>query len=324
MPSTPNLRTRIESAFTLVEVIITLVLLAVAMAAIFPAIANMMRGNTRSAASSQASGEAGIVARLLESDVRAALGNRGTGERVTVSAAALPSAASTIASLSLRQTTISDIYAAGPQRLHLNADVYPNAGIERVEWDLLIDRAECGDRDRTTGSNFCIQRRIATAANTTLTVEIVARGRGTYPVNTTNCAPGVVAITIPRLFCFRESVSDAGNPADYDWDGGWRPICNVRWNQAGPGTSPNTAGTPLTLTTAANIPTSHNAVDAPNSTRISRLDRITTVGASILAGGGFGKSSERSYEQVEIAIRSRENEAYREAIMCGARAGWGR
>jgi prepilin-type N-terminal cleavage/methylation domain-containing protein len=319
-PPTSARRATGESGFTLLELMVTLVLLALAMAAIFPAIGNMYRNNGRSAASSQAVGEAGIAARLLESDVRAALGDRGTGERVMTSTTTLAVRIATIPALNGAGATqsMADIRQAGPTRLYINADVVPTAGIERVEWELLQDNATCGDRDRATNRNFCLQRRVFSSAGAILSTEVPVRGRGAYPTGTRSCGSGTAVLATARVFCFQEAVPNNGNASDYVWNSTWNANCSMRWNQVGPGTSPNNANVAVTQ----RIPTLHNAVEGPTS--ISRLDRIVAVGAKIIAGGGYGKAGERTYEHVETAIRARESEAYREAIMCGTRAGWGR
>lgn len=315
---------RSERAFTLIEMIIVLVLLALAMLAVFPAIGNMLRGNSRTAASAQATGEVGVAARLLESDIRAALGERGTGERVMISNTPIGSAESTILSLHQRDPDVSDIVAASPTDLTINADVYSNPGIERVRWRLVLNNATiCGDADRS-GRNFCLERSVRTAGGAVLSVEVPIRGRGTYPTSTRTCATGAPIINTPRVFCYQESMpgtgATAGSAARYVWNGGWIPTCTSSWNAPG---TPSPTLTPVGLT-STRIYTRHNAVDPANSTSITRLDRITGVGAVLISGGGFGRANERSYDHVEITIRSRESEAYKEAIMCGTRAGWGR
>jgi prepilin-type N-terminal cleavage/methylation domain-containing protein len=341
-----------ERAFTMIEMIVVLVVLGMAMAAIFPAIGNMLRTSSRSSAISQASSEAGGAARLFEYDVRRAVGNRGTGDRDD-----LGSNTATISALTANNTTWSDIVEAGPTRLTVNTDAIPAvAGIERVTWEYLANNAVCGDRNKLN-QNWCLRRTVVASNGTT--VEIPTKGRGTYPTNTSTCGPnpqdvaaqqGISAgqaslrgialnpLAGVRVFCYQESVpaantntgdstagTRAGSSVIYTNFNTWTSSCHQRWmdgQYAQPGTSPNTAQ--VTLASAGRWTTRHNLVDAPGTSTISRLDRITTVSAAILAGGAHGRANERSYEVVTVSIRSRESEAYREAIMCGIRAGWGR
>lgn len=335
----------------MIEMIVVLVVLGMAMAAIFPAIGNMLRTSSRSSAMSQASSEAGGAARLFEYDVRRAMGNRGTGERTDLAGSAV-----TISALTANNPNFSDIVEAGPTRLVVNTDAIPAvAGIERVTWEYVSNNASCGDRNRLN-QNWCLRRTVVAANGTT--VEIPVKGRGTYPTNTSTCGPNPVDVGAQlgmpgataavrglalnpingvRVFCYQESVPAAdtnsndgvggmraGSQQIYDNFNMWTANCHQRWMSGQypqPGTSPNVATVTLG---ASRWPTRHNLVDLPNTTSISRLDRITTVSAGILAGGAHGRANERSYEIVTVSIRSREGEAYREAIMCGTRAGWGR
>ena len=65
-----------ESAFTLIEMIVVLVLVAIMMPLAFPAIGHMRASSARSTASSQADGEAKVAARMLKADIREAQGAR--------------------------------------------------------------------------------------------------------------------------------------------------------------------------------------------------------------------------------------------------------
>src|SRR5690606_22313483 len=121
-----------DRGFTIIEMVVVLVVLGLAMAAIFPSIGNLLRGSSRTSASSHATGEAGMAARLLENDVKTALGDRGTGDRTDTSSFAGPTAIrlATIPSLNAGagNNQYPDIVVAGPTRLVLNADVYARAG----------------------------------------------------------------------------------------------------------------------------------------------------------------------------------------------------
>jgi prepilin-type N-terminal cleavage/methylation domain-containing protein len=317
MTAHTHIRRRSTDGFTMIEMNVVLIVLALAMAAIFPAIGNLLRGSSRGAASAQATGDSALVAKFLEEDVRTALGNRGTGER---SDAASGTTVATIPALATGSVAAVDIVEAGPLRLVVNADVVADAGVtqvERIEWSLTQNNtAICGETD-AGGNNWCLRRIVRSAAGGVLASEVVTKSRGTYPAVAT-C--GGINVSSVRVFCYEEAYPGAGGAGNYVWNGGWTSSCNEAWTMDG--ASPNT-GT-RTLGSATRYTTRHNAVDPNGSTSISRLDRIVTVGATIMSGGGFGKAGERSYDHVEIAIRSRENEAYREAIMCGLRAGWGR
>jgi prepilin-type N-terminal cleavage/methylation domain-containing protein len=311
-----------QAAFTLIEMIVVLVVLALAMAAIFPAIGNLMAGSSRGAASGQATGEAGLVGKMIEEDIKAAVGDRSTGERsdagTFTGATALRTATIPALTAGAGSNLYSDIVAAGPTRLILNVDALAaTAGVEQVEWVLTQNSPACGETD-ASNNNWCLRRIVrAPGGGAVLAAEVATKSRGTYPT-TTSCGRGLPAAV--RVFCYQESYPGAGGNANYVWNGGWTPNCSLAWTTDG--NSPNSGSATRTLTSPARIPTRHNQVEPASS--ISRLDRITTVGASVLAGGGFGKAGERSYENLETALRSRENEAYREAIMCGLRAGWGR
>jgi prepilin-type N-terminal cleavage/methylation domain-containing protein len=301
-----------ERAFTLIEMIIVLVLLGLAMGAIFPAIGNMMRSGSRSSSIAQASSEAGMAARFLESDVKKALGARGTGERTDTNV--VGASAATIPALAQANANMSDIRIAGPTRLVINADVVPSvAGIEQVDWQLLTGtNAVCGDVSRYTGRNWCIRRTVRSAAAGQLFAETLAKGRGDYPSNITSCASGLPAIPV-RLFCYEEAMPGAGGAANYA--GSWTANCREVVLPDGP----NAANAQLTPA-SPRFATVHNLLETYS---IARVDRIVTVNASIYAGGGYGKTSELSYEHASITIRSHEGEAYREAIMCGTKARWG-
>ena len=322
MTTTPT-PVRRQSGFTLIEMIVVLVVLALAMAAIFPAIGNLLAGSSRSAASGQATGEAGVVAKLLEEDIKAALGDRGTGERTdstsfagvdAIRTATIPALTAGAAS-----TRYADIVVAGPTRLVLNVDALAtSAGVEQVEWVLTQNSTTlCGETD-TSGNNWCLRRIVrAPGGGAVLAAEVATKSRGTYP-QTTSCGSNALPSAV-RVFCYKEAYPGAGNANNYRWSAGWTPNCSMAWTSTG--TSPNVSERTVT-SPATRMQTVHNQVEPASS--ISRLDRIVEIGASVLAGGGFAKAGERSYENLQTAIRSRENEAYREAIMCGLRAGWGR
>ena len=301
-----------ERAFTLIEMIIVLVLLGLAMGAIFPAIGNMLRSGSRSSSVAQASSEAGTTARMLESDIKKALGARGTGERTDTNVVGASTA--TIPALNMGNPAVSDIRIAGPTHLRINADVLPNVnGIEQVDWQLLTgNNPLCGDVSRYTGRNWCIRRSVLSAGNNPILGETLAKGRGDYPSGITTCASGLPAIQL-RLFCYEEAIPGAGAPANYV--GSWTPNCSEVVLPDGP----NAANAQLTPS-SPRWPTKHNEIETYS---IARVDRIVSVNASIYAGGGYGKTSELSYEHASVTIRSHEGEAYREAIMCGTKARWG-
>lgn len=312
---------RRENAFTLIEMIVVLVLLAVAMAVIFPSIGNMLRTSGRASASSQASGDARIAANLFETDIKTAVGGRSTGDRTdnALFSGTTATTLSTVSSLNALGAGISDIVTAGPLLLVVNSDVLTtNAGPERVSWTYLENSVTCGDRS-DLNTNWCLQRIVRTQAGAVLTSEVIVRARGTLGT-TSSCYPGAVAAK--RIFCYEEAVPALVAPSvnRYTWDAGWSATCNQNWLTDA--TSPNqapVAGYGLGTTTYT---LKHNGAEP--TTRISRLDRIVAVGATMQSGGAFGNATERGYETIEVAIRARENEAYKEAIMCGSRAGWGR
>lgn len=309
-----------ERAFTLIEMVVAMAVLGIAMAAIFPAIGNMLRSSNRMVAVSQSSSEASQAARMLERDIRQAKGRRSTGDGT--------GPFSTIGVLHQQtpptppvscwvSACIADIVAAGPASLTFNADVLDWPGIERVTWRVLQNSWSCGG---TATDNWCIVRSVANQNGGWMSAEVVAKARGAYPAVTT-CAPaGVTLPDVPiRLFCYEEAVPGTP-PAEGSYSfGTWTNTCTPSYAWGAPGISPNAQ---LVTFGSQRRVTSHNAVDG--ATSIDRLDRITGISASIFAGGGYGRATERSYEHVTTSIRSRESENYREAIMCGARSGWGK
>jgi prepilin-type N-terminal cleavage/methylation domain-containing protein len=313
-------RSRHQAGFTLIEMIVVLVVLALAMAVVFPALGNMLRSTSRTSASSQASGEAQVAADLLRSDVRTAAGARSTGERTDsdLFAGATAVTLSTVGSLNALAPGISDIVTAGPLVLVFNSDVLATSpGPERVAWTYLENSATCGDRS-DANTNWCMQRTVSTQAGTVLTSEIVVRARGTLGPSS-SCFPGAAAMK--RVFCYEEAVPvmAAGGSNRYTWDAGWSSNCSESWlTDAG---SPNQAGASGIGLGSTTYTLTHNGAEP--STKISRLDRIVSVGASLQSGGAYGNASERGFVNVQVGIRARQNEAYKEAIMCGSRAGWG-
>lgn len=317
---TPDRR---HAGFTLVEMVVVLVVLALAMAAIFPAVGNLLSGSSRGAASGQATGEAAVVAKMIEEDIKTARGDRSTGELSDSStftgAAAMRSATIPALTSAATNSRNADIVLAGPTRLILNSDVLAaSAGIEQVEWVLTLNsKARCGETDRS-GKNWCLRRIVrAPGGGAVLAAEVATKSRGTYP-QTTSCGSNALPSRV-RVFCYKEAYPGTGSSSSYTWNTGWTPNCSMAWTNTS--TSPNTGDRVVTHRTTR-ITTRHNRVEPAAS--ISRLDRVVEIGASVLAGGGFAKAGERSYDNLQTAIRSRENEAYREAIMCGLRAGWGR
>jgi prepilin-type N-terminal cleavage/methylation domain-containing protein len=287
-----------ERGFTLLELVVVLILMGIASAAIFPAIVSMNHTTSRTTALSSASGEVLTGARLLERDIRGAAGDRSMGNRTDLAANIK---ASVITALDSPQASLHDVLSATPTQLELNSELLSTVpGIERITWQLRQNVATCGDRDRALNRNWCVVRTVANSAGAVLTSEVVVRGRGAYP-STSSCYSG--AVSAQRLFCYRVNEN-----ANYTWNGGWTPtMCTQTWRDLNFASFPGGPG----------ITTRHNGFMA--ATRIYPVDRITTIGVTLPAGGGYGDSSERVLQTMEVTPRSRQGEAYQQAIMCGAR-----
>jgi prepilin-type N-terminal cleavage/methylation domain-containing protein len=286
-----------ERGFTLLEMIIVLVLIGVASAVIFPAVSSMMRSSTRSAALSGATGDGRIAERIVEHDVRGAAGARSKGNRSDL---AVPGA-SVIQALNAPAAASHDIVRATPTALVVNTEAMTtSAGPETVTLQLEQNRAICGEMGRD-GRNWCLVRTVQGAFGTVS--EVLTRGRSAFPATIPNspCGSG------SRLFCYRLSENPGGANA-YRWNGGWRPsLCRTRWTDIN-----STLGGSGWINNVQ-----HNGFDP--AVRIHQLDLITEVSVTLPTGGGFGATAERSFTTTELAIRSRQGEAYQQAIMCGAR-----
>lgn len=286
-----------ERGFTLLELVIVLMLLALASAALFPSITSMLRSSTRSAALSGATGDGRVAERIVEHDIRSALAARSNGNRADLTT----SGASVIQALNSATATTHDIIQASPTQLTFYTEALATSpGPERVTLQLHRDQTICGERG-TDGSNWCLVRTVVGGGATAS--EVLTRGRSAFPATIPNspCGSG------SRVFCYRLS-ENPGGPNAYRWNGSWRPsLCQTRW-------------TDLTSTLGGagwinNV--QHNGFDP--AVRLHQLDLITEVSVTLPTGGGFGATSERTFATTELAIRSRQGEAYQQAIMCGAR-----
>ncbi len=290
-----------ERGFTLLEMIIVLVLLGVASAFIFPSVISMLRSSTRSAAMSGASGDGRVAERIIEHDVRGAAGARSSGNRSDISTPG----ASVIQALNSATPATHDLLRAEPFVLQLNSEANAAwAGPETVTLQLLRSQPLCGERGRD-GNNWCVVRTVQGAGGTTS--EVLTRGRSAFPATVPNSPCNATNPGQPRIFCYRLSENPGGGNA-YRWNGSWRPsLCRTRW-------------TDLTSTFGGagwinNV--QHSGFDP--AVRIHQLDLVTEVAVTLPTGGGFGATAERTFNTTELAIRSRQGEAYQQAIMCGAR-----
>lgn len=293
-----------ERAFTLLEMIIVLVLLGVASATIFPSITSMLRSSTRSAAMAGAAGDGRIAERIIEHDIRGAAGARSNGNRSDL---ATTPGASVIQALNSPTVAMHDIVEASPTRLVLHTEALASSpGPERVTLELVPTNggsaAICGETGRD-GQNWCIVRTVQASGSTTS--EVLTRGRSAFPAT----VPGSPCGTGGRIFCYRLSENPGGGTA-YQWNRGWRPsLCRTRWASL---TSTLTGGGSGWITNVH-----HSGFDP--FVRIHQLDLVTEVSVTLPTGGGYGATAERTFNTTELAIRSRQGEAYQQAIMCGAR-----
>ncbi|MCW2961236.1 MAG: hypothetical protein JWM90_1623 [Thermoleophilia bacterium] len=289
---------RDEAGFTMLELLIVIILLGIASASIFPAIFSMGHSTTRSTALSQAQGEVKIGARLLERDIRGAAGDRSMGNRTDLDT---NPRASVIQALNSATSGLHDVLLATSTRLTINSEAMSSVpGIERIAWDLRQNNVVCGDRDSRLNRNWCVVRTISSSAGAVLSSEVVVRGRGAYPATST-CYPG--ATTMVRLFCYRLNEN-----ARYGWNTGWTPtMCRQTWRDLN--TTFGTAGWVNNVR--------HNGFTP--AVRLHQTDLIITIGIVLPAGGGYGQTSERVIQTVEVTPRSRQGEAYQQAIMCGDR-----
>ncbi len=290
-------RTTSERGFTLLELIIVLVLLGVASAALFPSIVSMLGSSTRSAALSGATGDGRVAERTVEHDIRSALAFRSNGNRADLT----DPGSSVIQALDSATATSHDIVRASPTQLIIYTEALAtSAGPERVTLELQQDQALCGEHGRD-GRNWCLLRTVQ-GAGTTIS-EVLTRGRSAFPTTIPNSPCG----TGSRLFCYRLSENPGGGNA-YRWDGSWRPkLCATRWTDLN-----STFGGAGWINNVQ-----HNGFDP--AVRMHQLDLITEISVTLPTGGGFGATSERTFSTTELALRSRQGEAYQQAIMCGAR-----
>lgn len=283
----------------MLELVIVLVLLAIASSALFPSIISMLRSSTRSAAISGAAGDGRVAERFVEHDIRGAQAARSNGNRHDVTTPG----ASVISALDSSTATFHDVIRASPMLLSFYSETrLSTAGPELITLELQQDVDLCGDRGQD-GRNWCLIRTVVGGGVTTS--EVITRGRSAFPTTVPNspCGSG------SRIFCYRVS-ENVGGPGRYRWNVQWTPTsCSSTW------TDLNMTFTPTGGDWIMNVV--HNGFDP--AVRIHRLDLITTIAVTLPTGGGFGATSERTFSTTELTLRSRQGEAYQQAIMCGAR-----
>lgn len=302
-----------ERGFTIIEMVVALVLFAIAMAAVLPALGNMLDMGNRGAANAQASADSSYALQLAEGDLRRAIANRSSGE---FEATGL----SVVAALTSMSTNTHDIISAGPTRLQLWSDALgTSAGPELVTYELReqTTRNAAGPCDRQSRTSWCVLRTVRTAGGAS-TIEVVAHGSGTFPLDS-SCIPTTGA-TAPapakRLFCYQHKVPASAGSLNtrYSW-AGWNSGCVASWN-APPAPAGNWNTTNVGL--GAAIPTFHDRVRS-NRSSISALDTITAIGIVLPAGGRTEGARGLATRVTTVDLRNRASEEYLSAIMCGDR-----
>ncbi len=301
---------RHERGFTLLEMVVVLVLLALASMVMFPSVVSMLRAGTRSAALSASSGDGRIAERLVEHDVRGAAAARSNGSRPD---AGTPTS-SVIDALNAPSRDLHDVLEATPTRLRIWSEALRSSpGPEIVTWELREDASECS----TQTPNWCVVRTVEPSVGATLS-EVVTRGRTAFPQGIPN-NPCSGATPTKRLFCYRTSTAQS-----FVWNQNWNDrVCNTTTTSCSTGTPAPTCRIQWASLDSAFgsggwvTGVQHNGFDP--SVQLHQLDLVTGVAVILPSGGGYGMTSERTFNVTEVAIRSRQGDAYQRAIMCGGR-----
>lgn len=317
-------RRRSDSGFTLIEIVVGMLLMAIAFALCAPVLANLFGNMSRSTSTGVAQSASSTALRMVGNDIQQALADRPTGDN---------SAANISQALSDTDPRRHDIVVAGRTTLGLWADVVDErvvsgaTGPEYVKWALQVDQPICG----TSVPNWCVTRKVWNSdMSLVLTNEVVVSGTGDAPADT-YCAPGVGNLdSVPRLFCYRRSV-DVGsvlNPGiktngaldtrNYDWNDAQRSNkCTQIWSDATGvvGVDPPSL---LSVGGLGMFPMQRGALEAP-SFMLAFRDTITSIAVVMPSHSGRGAQWEESTDYGEFSIDSRQTPMYRAAIMCGSR-----
>lgn len=344
-------KSRSCAGFTLIEMILALIMLAVIVAVMFPMLSRMSKSGARDSVRTAATGEARATAQLLESDLRgmrAPLRPTGDGEdainvisSLNGGSVPLPLPAASWPDIPTAtlwgQQTNHDLLFAGPNYLMFWADVMDNpAGAfqtELVRWYLASGAT--ATNGCPSSKTWCLVREVRYATSNDASTssalrEVLATGRGALPISRA-CFPGV-GISVnpqanPRAFCYQSAAPNA-----YAWNSWSSSSCSSAWTGIDP--DPNSFGvsSPVAMSimpsmasargvsvNAAGIFVDHEAGGPLQNVQIHPLDRITTIAAVLPGGSVSNNAADVRLANAEVAIPSRSSREYRTAILCGDR-----
>lgn len=339
-------RRRHDGGFTLVEMIVGLVVLAIALALSMPAVINTLQQGARASSGSAATSQAAGAMALLENDLRSirapvrAVGN--DIDRLNVidqlSVYRAPVAADYVAAGYVgpgplyadpspmgRVWAHHDILFAGPTMLEFWSDVVdaplgaPDNQPELVRWYLINNPADAAATCRDA-ARWCVVRDVRYGDNQGRVLsEVITSGGGAYPRDA-SCGPGMA---VQGMFCYRSRIATRGYTFRF-----WTTECHDEWypstiRDAGPPVSRQVSRGGVHRVNAIyagrRFQAEHEAAGPYWQSRIHPLDRIVSVAVALPTAARIGSGDDVSLTTAQVEIRSRRSSEYQTAIMCGAR-----